>query len=69
MGKQNDRVSVSPEQGNTDSIQQIREIIFGEVINSWEDNFRKLEKKLGDLDKKIDLIQADLRSCRRAQSI
>ncbi len=62
MGKQNDKVAALSEQTNSDSMQQIREIIFGEYIHSWENNFKRLEKKLADLGKKIDAIHADLKS-------
>jgi len=62
MGKQNDKLAALSEQTNSDSIQRIREIIFGEYIHSWENNFKRLEKKIGDLNKKIDTIHAELKS-------
>lgn len=56
MSKQTDDAVVTPET-YSDSINQIREIILGEQINSWEKNFKRLEEKLNDLERKISSVQ------------
>lgn len=61
MNKQTDGV-ITSEQTNSDSINQIREIILGEHISSWEKNFKRLEKKLNDLDRKISSVQDALKN-------
>ncbi len=61
MNKQADEMMVTPAP-NSESINQIREIIFGEHISSWEKKFKSLEKKLNELDRKIDLVQDSLKN-------
>ena len=44
----------NPEASGDDSIVQIRQIIFGEQIRSWEKQFKRLEQKLNELNKKLE---------------
>ncbi len=57
MSKQTDDGVNTAEPTKSSSINQIREIILGEQISFWENNFKSLEKKLADLDRKISSVQ------------
>ena len=52
MANKNNDISQEPT--NTNGIDQIREIIFGEQLTSWQQRFTELEQALSELRKTVE---------------